>query len=422
VTPGEVYERTLRAMVTLIQASYGPDAVAEFGAALDGWERERDVSAFLRRVSHGGGMGSYYDGHPAIWDEEQGSYVGIPWVDAAYDGLRSALAHSVREVAAAYEHAVEWVAPPVSWLLTADRCSRCGLVLWVENPAQRLWKHFAVHPAASVGRAGEIVEQALTGGEHPACRAWTDAATAAFERAGLATGTAVTGSRTPCPRCGADERGTRDIWIAAPPVRVEDPPGPAEVNGRPRRRAAAADAAIARIEDAFVAHWSLLGQWPGARLVDDRAALRFETPIRKLPYNGVIRTAIFAGAEEVVPDIVDLYRRRAADVMWVVHPTAVPASLDTLLEAAGLAQVERAVGMSLDLDEWSGGERSSPAELAEVVDEEGLRAYVDVSMGYWQLDEADRDLVLRLNSHWSGSRARGRRWLALLDGRPVGKG
>jgi hypothetical protein len=41
---------------------------------------------------------------------------------------------------------------------------------------------------------------------------------------------------------------------------------------------------VREVEEAFVAHWSLLGQWPGARLVDEDGVLRFETPIPLLFY------------------------------------------------------------------------------------------------------------------------------------------
>ena len=41
--------------------------------------------------------------------------------------------------------------------------------------------------------------------------------------------------------------------------------------------------AISDIEAAVVEHWSLLGLWPGAELVDEGGILRFETPIPALP-------------------------------------------------------------------------------------------------------------------------------------------
>ena len=177
------------------------------------------------------------------------------------------------------------------------------------------------------------------------------------------------------------------------------------------------------IEDAFVAHWSLLGQWPGARLVDEDGVLRFETPLRKLPYNGVIRTAINADPDAVLGRVVERYAVRAADFFWVVHPSGRPGNLTDRLAAAGLAQVETATGMSLELQDWQPADATPPAgvEFVEVADADGLRAYEDIVITYWELDEADREHVAQLNRYWSGDRAKGRRWLARVDGRPVGK-
>ncbi len=38
------------------------------------------------------------------------------------------------------------------------------------------------------------------------------------------------------------------------------------------------EATVRDIEAAFVAHWSLLGRWPGAQLLDKGGILRYETP------------------------------------------------------------------------------------------------------------------------------------------------
>jgi len=47
---------------------------------------------------------------------------------------------------------------------------------------------------------------------------------------------------------------------------------------------------VTEIEEAFVAHWSVFGHWAQGELHEEDGILRFETPIRHLPYNGVIRT------------------------------------------------------------------------------------------------------------------------------------
>ena len=182
------------------------------------------------------------------------------------------------------------------------------------------------------------------------------------------------------------------------------------------------DEVVREIEDAFVAHWSQLGQLPGTRLVDEDGVLRFETPIRKLPYNGVIRTSLAEGRREVVDRVVGAYAERGVEFYWVVHPSATPADLGDWIEAAGLAPVELGTGMSLDVVGWTARERSSDVAFAEVVDAAGLAAYVDLTMDYWELEEADREVLTQLNRDWSRDPPRGRRWLALVDGLPVGKG
>jgi ribosomal protein S18 acetylase RimI-like enzyme len=181
------------------------------------------------------------------------------------------------------------------------------------------------------------------------------------------------------------------------------------------------DGIVRQIEDAFVAHWSLLGRWPGARLLAGDGVVRFETPMRKLPYNGVIRTAIGQDAERVVARVADAYAERGSEFFWLVHPSAAPADLADRLADAGLTAVERATGMSLELDGWDDAAADTGATFAEVVDDSGRRAYEEIMMTYWELDERDRADVLRL-SRWFGSLATGRPWLAFLDGEAVGKG
>ena len=176
--------------------------------------------------------------------------------------------------------------------------------------------------------------------------------------------------------------------------------------GRP-----AVEPIVREIEEAFVAHWSLLGRWPGARLVEDEGVLRFETPLRKIPYNGVIRTAIEERPEEVVARVVDAYAERHADFFWVVHPSATPPEVGETVARAGLTPVETATGMSLELDTWQPPDATAPRglELTEVVDEDALRAYEDIVIAYWELDEADREQVSALNRYWFGPRANGHR-------------
>jgi ribosomal protein S18 acetylase RimI-like enzyme len=80
--------------------------------------------------------------------------------------------------------------------------------------------------------------------------------------------------------------------------------------------------------------------------------------------------------------------------------------------------------MSLDLDTWQPPRPNKPAgvELREAIDELHLGAYEDLVLSYWELDEADREHIRRLNRHLFHQRVHSRRWLAYIDGAPVGKG
>ena len=68
----------------------------------------------------------------------------------------------------------------------------------------------------------------------------------------------------------------------------------------------------------------------------------FETPIKHLPYNAVIRTRIDGDADAVVAAVVDRFRARGVQFFWLVHPSARPRDLSERLAAQGLESVEKA--------------------------------------------------------------------------------
>ena len=182
--------------------------------------------------------------------------------------------------------------------------------------------------------------------------------------------------------------------------------------------------AISDIEDAVVAHWSLLGLWPGAALLDEGGILRFETPIPALPYNAVLRTRLEGDVDAAITSTLAGYAARGVDVMWFVGPSARPPDLADRLLAAGLPRIEVGTGMALELAgsaEWPVPELPGVA-FAEVVDDEGLDTYLQLNLDYWELTDEEREPVSRLNRYWAGERARGKRFIAYADGASVGKG
>lgn len=180
--------------------------------------------------------------------------------------------------------------------------------------------------------------------------------------------------------------------------------------------------AITEIEEAFVAHWSLLGRWTHGELHHESGLLWFETPIKDLPYNAVITTRIDEDADSVVARMVNRFRARGVQFFWLVHPSAVPADLSERLGEHDLEPVERATGMSLDLGRWEGSEPPDGVVFREVRDDADLQAYVQLTLDYWEVSEDDAPLIAQLQREWGPGRAPGHRYLALVDGVPIGKG
>jgi GNAT superfamily N-acetyltransferase len=184
---------------------------------------------------------------------------------------------------------------------------------------------------------------------------------------------------------------------------------------------------VAAIESAFERHWRHFGGYPGASLHDEDGVLWFESPIRHLPYNWVIRTRIPAGAdpEPIIGRVAAGFRARDVPFMWVQRPSDRPDDLDRRLPPHGLDLVETATGMDLDLEGWQAPPNASGVELRQVdaagADHQGLHDYEELIRTYWSVPEHERHMIETLNRHWTGKRSPGFRLVAYLDDRPVGK-
>lgn len=180
---------------------------------------------------------------------------------------------------------------------------------------------------------------------------------------------------------------------------------------------------VEAIERAFTDHWSVFGGWPGASLRDEDGVRWFETPIAHLPYNAVIRTSMpdDADADAVIRRVIDGFNARSVPFMWVVLPSDRPDDLSRRLRSAGLDLVEQATGMDLDLDAWQAQASPPDVEIRRATDEATLRDYETLIRTYWSVPEEDRHHIELLNRYWTGDRSPGERYVAYLDGRPVGK-
>jgi GNAT superfamily N-acetyltransferase len=184
---------------------------------------------------------------------------------------------------------------------------------------------------------------------------------------------------------------------------------------------------VGDIEAAFERHWRHFGGYPGATLRDEDGVLWFESPIRHLPYNLVIRTRIAPepDADGVIARIAATFRDRGVPFMWIQRPSDSPGDLDRRLPAHGLDLVETATGMDLDLDGWTPDPNRGDAQLVHVdtpgADPQGLSDYEELIRTYWSVPEDERRMIRTLNRHWTGERSPGIRLVAYLDGQPVGK-
>jgi len=184
---------------------------------------------------------------------------------------------------------------------------------------------------------------------------------------------------------------------------------------------------VAVIEAAFERHWRHFGGYPGASLRDEDGVLWFESPIRHLPYNWVIRTHIPGDRDPdaVIDRVAASFRARDVPFMWVQRPSDRPVNLDHRLSVQGLDLVETAAGMDLDLDDWQPEPNKSDAALVHVdgpdADAQGLHDYEELIRTYWSVPEDERHMIQTLNRHWTGERSPGVRLVAYMDGQPVGK-
>lgn len=181
---------------------------------------------------------------------------------------------------------------------------------------------------------------------------------------------------------------------------------------------------IAAIEQAFETHWRHFGLYPGADLRDEDGVLWFESPIRHLPYNAVIRTRIRADddADAVIGRVAASFRARDVPFMWVVRPSDQPADLPQRLPVHALDLAETVTGMDLELDGYEPAPYRGPARLIEAGGDDGLLGdYEELIRTYWSVPESEQAMIQTLNRYWTGDRDPGIRLVAYLGDEPVGK-
>lgn len=178
---------------------------------------------------------------------------------------------------------------------------------------------------------------------------------------------------------------------------------------------------IADIEAALVAHWSQFGRWPKGELRDEDGLLRLETPIKQLPYNGIIRTRLGDTADANIAAVTERFRARDTPCLWFVHPSATPADLEVRLLAHGLRPTARIRCMSLELAEWDPPPLPGHVRFEEVLDDPALQTYSALTMEYWRIRNDQRPLLAELQRYLGPGRVPGHRYLAFNEGTVIGK-
>ena len=169
---------------------------------------------------------------------------------------------------------------------------------------------------------------------------------------------------------------------------------------------------------ALVAHWSQFGTLPGGALHEEGGLRWFETPARNLPYNGVLQTH---GADDAAIDrTARRFRERGVQFWWIDHPGAEPTDLGRRLEARGLVPVEEMHFMWRDLDGFEPAPAPEGVEIERDLGDAGIKDYIDLTLLYWEVPGEDAAAVTALHRAITPEYP-GRRYLARIDGKPIGK-
>jgi GNAT superfamily N-acetyltransferase len=168
------------------------------------------------------------------------------------------------------------------------------------------------------------------------------------------------------------------------------------------------------LEKALVAQWANFGEGPGGSYNDDGELAWTEAPVAQLPYNAIVRTQLTSDAENRIDAMVNPFRNRGVQFIWVVHPSARPANLEELLPKHGLSVVSnaRGYGVGTRLTELA-LERAAELGKSRVVlasSEMGPNVYRRI--GFKQTHVLPRLCERLLSKGVAGGPATLRRWLS----------
>ncbi len=181
---------------------------------------------------------------------------------------------------------------------------------------------------------------------------------------------------------------------------------------------------IALLEENLWSNWSQFGLPKNCAFTKTDEIFRLDTPIASLPYNGVFKFCVDeAKADTEIDALMDHYRRRGVQHLWVIHPTASPHDLDERLARRGFAEAENCTGMIAAPDDLNGPDTLPQGLTVYEVGAQDEATVMEMVASRWRVPS---DAVMHLYAFYQmicGPSGKGtmRGWLALLDGHPVGK-
>ncbi len=144
------------------------------------------------------------------------------------------------------------------------------------------------------------------------------------------------------------------------------------------------------LEENLWSLWSNFGQGENCNLFDDNETyIYFDTPIKHLPYNTVLRFADEENSVDKIDRIINHYQNLNVPFLWLVHPSSKPDNIEEILKERGLQFIEPLTGMILDdfdaLPET--GEISSEFKIKKVSTEEDLKMTFEMLVWRWKMPE-----------------------------------
>jgi ribosomal protein S18 acetylase RimI-like enzyme len=187
---------------------------------------------------------------------------------------------------------------------------------------------------------------------------------------------------------------------------------------------AVSSAMLNAVEENFWSMWSQFGRGPECAMHADRGIVWFETPIEVQPYNMVLRCREDEDADGAIARVFSHFHHRAVPFVWLVHPSARPADLESRLERQGFEAVEQMTGMAMDLTNLPASPVVPPGvQIYRVTPLDDLALYMEFVAARWHVPVAARPhlalIADTLQIGAAGSPNRG--WIAVKDGMAVAK-